>query len=109
MTPDQALTTFARAIVREILSFPSPVEAQKPRRIKRPPRSAPTTAEGAGAAPQPRFDFTIDSDAEFDRRLAEELDQLQGVESAAAKRAQRYREREYPEDLSMRGMAPPEE
>jgi hypothetical protein len=104
MTGERALEVFARAIIREMMSAAEPSAPKKPRAS----RSRPVADDIA--PPQPRFDFTPDTDPEYDRLRRAELDRLASTgESQAQARAQRIRERAYPEDLPMRGMAPPEE
>ena len=104
MTGERALEVFARAMIREMMGGPDAKPAKAPRA-----RRAPQAAE-VDIPPQPRFDFTPESDHEFEQKRRAELDNLMGVgDSTADAKAQRVRERRYPEDIPMRGMAPPEE
>jgi len=98
VTGEEALAIFARAIVREMMAG-----GEKRAQPKRTSKTEPTTEDDA--PPQPRFDFTPESDPEYQRRMQAELDRINGTESTAAKaKAERLRERQYPEDLPMRGL-----
>ena len=112
MTNERALEVFARALIREILSAPDAYATVGEDVAPVNPEPEPDPP----ASPTPRLDFTADSDAEFEARRAAEFEQLEReiddmapASSPAQNRARRIRERDYPENIPMKGMAPPEE
>jgi len=107
----EALEIAVRAIVREILASPEDWDDQHTVSGPQPPPSL---------YPQPRVDFVPDSDEdplEAAREAMAEMDpppDLFGepMETAAQARARRIREareRDFPENLPMRGMTPPDD
>ena len=105
MTPEAALEIFARSLMREILSTPSFSGGYGQGTM--PPDEGPIV-------PTPRLDFVPEADpfAEAMAQAREALEQEppeMDTGSGLRARAQRIRERQYPEEMPMRGMAPPEE
>ena len=129
MTKSEALAIVVREFVRELLREDEPQPAPTTPSEPFPVEQSEKDADGPDY-PQPQFDFVEQVEAEVEAVRAgmegedppdmDDLDVLAGegggpiararrVAARSAERAQRAKERLWPEELPMAGMLPPEE